>query len=59
MDFQKSSVKSRKIKLESGRNLTDYPHTIQLYSEPPQTDISLQQFEDYAVERLKGEASII
>jgi len=32
---------------------TDYPAAMQMYERPPQCDISLQEFEDLAVERLK------
>ena len=48
------SKKPKKIKLELGCNINDYPHAVQLYGEPPLNCISLQQFEDYAIERLKG-----
>lgn len=37
-----------------GRNLDKFPHRLQLYSIPPDEDISLEEFETMAIERLKG-----
>ena len=32
-----------------------YPHDLQMYKEPPDAQITLNEFEELAVERLKGE----
>lgn len=31
-----------------------YPFHLQLYRDPPENEITLNQFEEYAIERLKG-----
>ncbi len=44
----------RVVRLEGGRRAELYPHSLQFYTIPPTENISLQEFEDFAVERLKG-----
>ena len=36
------------------RDLSKYPHRLQFYTLPPTDDISLEDFETMAVDRLKG-----
>lgn len=43
----------RKIYYSSKLN-TEYGHSLQMYSVPPNETISLQEFEEFALERLKG-----
>ena len=40
-------------RLLTGEGEGDYPSAIQLYQQPPTMDISLEMFEDLAVQRLK------
>ena len=54
MQFTPKEARKRTIKLEPGRNPDLYPHSLQFYSVPPTDNISLQEFEDLAIERLKG-----
>ena len=54
MDFG-NRAKSRSKKNDTSVIINDrYPHKIQLYTVPPAETISLQEFEELAVERLKG-----
>ena len=57
MDFKSKTPRSRRrqLKLEGGRNEATYPHSLQFYSQPPTQNISLQEFEDFAIDRLRGE----
>ena len=32
----------------------DYPHRLNFYSDPPTADITLEQFEQWAIDRLRG-----
>lgn len=52
MDFGSGRRRTNKIKKEI--KTTAYPHTLQFYKIPPTETISLQEFEEFAVERLKG-----
>ena len=54
MQFTPKEARKRTIKLEPGRDPDQYPHILQFYSVPPTDNISLQEFEDLAIERLKG-----
>ncbi|KAL5022677.1 hypothetical protein ScPMuIL_001832 [Solemya velum] len=51
MDFGSGRRRTNKIKKEI--KTTAYPHTLQFYKIPPTETISLQEFEEFAVERLK------
>jgi hypothetical protein len=33
---------------------TEYPHRLNFYSTPPTADITLEQFEQWAIDRLRG-----
>lgn len=37
----------------------DYPHRLSLYDTPPTSEISLEQFETWAIDRLRGTAFTI
>ena len=54
MQFTPKEARKKIIKLEPGRNADFYPHNLQFYAVPPTDNISLQEFEDLAIERLKG-----
>ncbi len=56
MQFARKETRKRTIVLGTGRNPELYPHNLQFYTIPPTDNISLQEFEDFAVERLKGES---
>ncbi|XP_071964256.1 DNA primase large subunit-like [Antedon mediterranea] len=54
MNFAKRTKRQKKIKVEDGDpSEKKYAHTIQFYKEPPTDNISLQEFEDLAIQRLK------
>ena len=53
MDFG-GRLKSRKLQNNADAVDDRYPHRLQLYTTPPSDTISLQEFEELAVERLKG-----
>lgn len=48
------SGRKRKVNLSSQSEL--YGHAVQFYAQPPLENISLSEFETFAVERLKCEA---
>lgn len=50
MDFRRKKV----IKREIGGLSELYPHDLQLYKIPPMGNISLTEFEQLAMDRLKG-----
>jgi len=52
MDFG-GRLKSRKLQNNADAVDDRYPHRLQLYTTPPSDTISLQEFEELAVERLK------
>lgn len=47
-------IKRQLINLTGKRNVTLYPHPLQFYKYPPTDVISLEEFEELALERLKG-----
>jgi len=55
MDFGKRKVRGRRgnVKIEMEDMERKYEHTLTFYIQPPDDSISLQEFEDYAVARLK------
>ncbi len=53
MDFD-SKKKTGFSLLTEGRSSDNYLHNLQLYSIPPAEYISLQEFEELAIDRLKG-----
>lgn len=44
----------RQLNLTGKRDVTLYPHSLQFYKHPPTNVISLEEFEELALERLKG-----
>ena len=54
MEFQRKSSSHSNVKLTNGRDRGKYLHNLQLYCIPPNENISLQEFEELAVERLKS-----
>lgn len=55
MDFKTRKATNRnktQVKIESDDLEALYPHNVLMYHLPPTQDISLQTFEDYAVERV-------
>ena len=60
MDFRKKKTpRRRNINSEFVKRAEQYPHTLQFYTVPPTENISLQEFEDFACERLKGTVLLI
>ena len=47
--------KSKNIKLEGTENAGKYLHGLQMYKIPPTDNITLEEFEEFAIDRLKGE----
>ena len=57
MDFRnKPRTKRRKLGIKE-KETDIYTHNLQFYKIPPVDTISLFEFEDYAVERLRGRLS--
>ena len=54
MEFGQTPRRRKNIKLTGDRHADRYPHGLQFYTVPPVENISLQDFEDLAVDRLKG-----
>lgn len=61
MDFKKArSQRRRKHAVLDGAEeelIKVYPHSLQFYTLPPVGNLSLQEFESFAVDRLKGKCS--
>jgi hypothetical protein len=53
MDFN-SNYRKNGRSAKSKKQNTLFGHNLQFYKIPPNGEISLQEFEDYAVDRLKG-----
>ncbi|XP_003789717.1 DNA primase large subunit isoform X1 [Otolemur garnettii] len=51
--MQFSGGKRRKLRLAGDQKNTSYPHCLQFYLEPPSENISLTEFENFAIDRLK------
>ena len=54
MQIATKPSRRRFIKLGGNLDPGQYPHNLQFYSAPPTENISLAEFEDFAVERLRG-----
>lgn len=53
MDFTTRKVRDRpKLRIESDDLENLYPHNVMMYYLPPTQDITLQTFEEYAIERV-------
>ena len=46
--------KSKFTKLEDTENAGKYVHGLQMYKVPPTDNITLEEFEEFAIDRLKG-----
>lgn len=46
---------NRKSLTTEKTEISSYSHDLQLYRETPDIDINLDEFEEWAIERLKGE----
>lgn len=49
-----SRRKSKITKLEDAENAGKYVHGLQMYKIPPTDNITLEEFEEFAIDRLKG-----
>ena len=54
MEFQSNRTSARRAIKNSMKLKNEFAHSLQLYTMPPTETISLQEFEDLAVDRLKG-----
>ena len=50
----RSRRKSKPTKLEGTENAGKYVHGLQMYKVPPTDNITLEEFEEFAIDRLKG-----
>ena len=50
----RSRRKSKITKLEDTENAGKYVHGLQMYKVPPTDNITLEEFEEFAIDRLKG-----
>ena len=58
MQFYNSRRKSKITKLEGAENAGKYVHGLQMYKIPPTDNITLEEFEEFAIDRLKGKLYI-
>ena len=54
MEFHSNRTSARRAIKNSMKLKNEYAHSLQLYTMPPTETVSLQEFEDLAVDRLKG-----
>ena len=55
MEFHSNRTTSARRAIKNSMKLkSEYSHSLQLYQLPPTETVSLQEFEDLAVDRLKG-----
>jgi DNA primase large subunit len=58
MEYRSNPRRHKKaIKISDGIDFSLYPHHLQLYTLPPIENITLQEFEDFAIERLRGKSN--
>lgn len=50
----RSRKRSKIHQLESLENTSKYVHGLQMYKVPPTDNITLEEFEEFAIDRLKG-----
>ncbi len=50
----RSRKRSKITKLEGTENAGKYVHGLQMYKVPPTDNITLEEFEEFAIDRLKG-----
>lgn len=56
IDAKRRHVDHRKRQfVDSGYKETTYPHRLNFYAMPPTADITLEQFEQWAIDRLRSE----
>lgn len=55
VDAKRRHVDHRKKQFaEAGYKEMQYPHRLNFYATPPTADITLEQFEQWAIDRLRG-----
>lgn len=59
MQFTGNRIRKRsKLNPQEGpQNAGKYSHGLQMYKVPPTDNITLEEFEEFAIDRLKGEIS--
>ena len=50
----RSRKEARRSQLEGTQNTGKYGHGLQMYKVPPTDNITLEEFEEFAIHRLKG-----
>ena len=50
----RSRKEARRSQLEGTQNAGKYGHGLQMYKVPPTDNITLEEFEEFAIDRLKG-----
>jgi DNA primase large subunit len=53
-DFKKATVAKKHFTSPAGYHKADYPHRLNFYDSPPTAEITLDQFEQWAIDRLRG-----
>lgn len=59
MDFGQKDTRERRSRNKTKVGEINYPHSLQFYSLPPTENITLQEFETFAIDRLKGEKAAL